>query len=175
MSRIGFYRYKLDNATSQDVTLYVNGVVSKVKKVVAKEVCTGYKLLKFLDRNGQYRFYPFAAEHGIKDTPKQIGEVNEIITSLLTSQSDKKNVGYTNDRTMTLRAAGVSASELEILSDIYTSPRVFLFVGTGSTDDMKDWVQVTAKGDNINKREKRNFGRVEITITLPKHNVITML
>jgi hypothetical protein len=175
MSKIGFYRYKFETATTQTVTLFVNGTAAATHSVVAKDVCTGYKQLKFLDRNGQYRFYPFVAEYGIKDTPKEIGEVNEYVASLLTSQSDKKSIGYNNERSLTLRAANVSAEELDLLSDVYSSPRVYLYVGTGSTDDAKDWVLVSVKGDGIGRREKRKFGRVELQIILPKHNTITAI
>jgi hypothetical protein len=175
MSKIGFYRYKLENATTQAVRLYVNNVVAATKQVVALDVCTGFRQLKFLDRNGQFRFYPFVAEHGIKGVSKEIGEVNEYVTSLLTSQSDKKSVGSNTETTITLRAANVSGDELEILRDIYSSPRVYYYVGNGSTDDAKDWVLVSVKGDGISRREKRNFGKIEIQVSLPKTNTITML
>lgn len=175
MSKIGFYRYKLENATTQAVQLYVNNVLTATKQVVALDVCAGFRQLKFIDRNGQLRFYPFVAEHGIKGTLKEIGEVNEYVTSLLTSQTDKKSVGTNTDTVITLRASNVSASELEILSDIYSSPRVYYYVGNGSTDDAKDWVLVSVKGDGISRREKRNFGKVEIQVSLPKTNTITML
>lgn len=174
MSKIGFYRYKIENATTQDVILYVNSVAAHIKKVVALPACSGYRLLKFLDRNGQYRFYHFVAEHGIKDKPKEIGKVNELISSLLDA-SDVKSAGYYTERTMTLRAANVSSDELDILSDIYTSPRVYYYVGDGSTDDMSNWVLVSVAGDNTVRRDKKKFGKVELTITLPTHNSITML
>lgn len=175
MSKIGFYRYKIENATDQDVTLFINGVVSAIHNVKTVPVCSGYKTVKFLDRNGQYRFYSFVAEHGIKDKPKEIGKVNELITSLLTNQTDRKSAGYTNERTITLRASLVSADELEILSDIYTSPRVYYYVGDGTTDDSKDWVLVSVTGDGVNRRDKKKFGKVEITLTLPTFNTITIL
>jgi hypothetical protein len=175
MSKIGFYRYKIENATTQAVQLYVNNVLTATKQVVALDVCPGFRQLKFLDRNGQYRFYPFVSEHGIKNVSKEIGDVNEYVTSLLTSQSDKKSVGSNTDTIITLRAANVSGPELEILNDIYSSPRVYYYVGDGTTDDAKDWVLVSVKGDGISRREKRNFGKVEIQVSLPKTNTITML
>ena len=174
MSKIGFYRWKIENATTQDVTLYVNNVPRSTKKVVALPVCSGFKMLRWLDKNGQFRFYPFVAEYGIKDKPKQIGDVNNLIGSLLSSTSDKRNVGYTNDRTVTLRAQQVGAKELELLSEVYTSPRVALYVGDMSTFDDTDWVEVTVTGDGIVKREKRKFGLVELTVTLPETYNITM-
>ena len=173
MSKIGFYRYKFENATTQEITLYVNGTPTYTHNVVAKSVCTGYKQLKFLDRNGQYRFYPFAAEHEISDKPDEIGQVTKFIAGLLSDTSASASAGYTNERTVTLRAKSVSADELEILSDIYTSPRVFLYVGDGTTDDMTDWVQVTVTGDNVVKRAKKNFGLVEIKVLLPEYYTIT--
>lgn len=174
MSKIGFYRWKIENATTQDVTLYVNNVPRSTKKVIALPVCAGFKMLRWLDKNGQFRFYPFAAEHAIKDKPKQIGEVNTLIGSLLSATSDKRNVGYNNERTLTLRAQRVGAKELELLSEVYTSPRVALYVGDLSTFDEKDWVEVTVSGDGIARREKLKYGLVELTVTLPETYNITM-
>lgn len=174
MSKIGFYRYKIENATTQDVTLYINNVIASVKHVVARPVCTGFKMLRWLDRNGQFRFYPFNAEHAVKYSPKQIGDVNNIVSSLLSSRSDTKNVGYNATRSMTLRAVQVSQTELDILSDLYISPRVSLYVGDLSKYEDTDWIDVTVSGDNIARRDKLNFGKVELTVTLPKHHTITM-
>jgi hypothetical protein len=175
MSKIGFYRYKIENATNQVVTLYVNNIASHIKRIVTKDVCGGFRQLKWIDRNGQYRFYAFNSEHGIKNQPKLIGEKNEFIASLLTSQSDSKAVGYSNDRTITLTASQVGAAELELLSDIYISPRVYYYVGNGSTDEQKDWILVTVAGDAIVRRPKLNFGKVDITIKLPKHYTVNEL
>lgn len=174
MSKIGLYRYKLENATNQVVTLFVNGLAAATHTVIAKPVCTGYRQLKFIDRNGQYRFYPFLSEYNISDKPKEIGSTNEFISSLLTSQSDTKSIGSTNSRTLILRAQNVSSAELEILSDIYTSPRIYLYVGSGLTDDPQDWILVTATGDGINRRDKRKFGKVEIVVTLPSFNTVNL-
>ena len=174
MSKIGFYRWKIENATTQDVTLYINNVVASVKRVVARPVCTGFKMLRWLDRNGQFRFYPFNAEYAVKYQPNQIGEVNNIVSSLLDYRSDTKNVGYNATRTLTLRATQVSQTELNLLSDIYISPRVSLYIGDLSKYEETDWVDVTVSGDNIARRDKLNFGKVELTITLPKHHTITM-
>jgi len=176
MSKIGFYRYKVGNATSQTVTLYVNGSVSKTKQVVVKAVCTGYRQLKFIDRNGQYRFYPFAAEYGIKDKPKEIGQANEFITSLLTNRSDTKSIGSDNTRSMTLRASNVSESELAILADIYTSPRVYLYVGSGSTDTVNDWVLVSVFSVSPNSSLSAMISKYYkfICIAIGKHIRITI-
>ena len=174
MSKIGFYRWKVENAVSEPITLYINNVAASTKYIVAKDVCNGFKLLKFMDNNGHFRFYPFVPMTQIIDKPKQIGTVNNIVASLIDSNSDKRNVGYTNERTIKLAAKNVSADELEKLSDIYTSPRVYLYTGDLSKFKQTDWIEVTVSGDNVVQRAKRNFGTIELTVTLPEHHTITM-
>ena len=93
MSKIGFYRWKVENAVSEPITLYINNVAASTKYIVAKDVCNGFKLLKFMDNNGHFRFYPFVPMTQIIDKPKQIGTVNNIVASLIDSNSDKLNVG----------------------------------------------------------------------------------
>ncbi|MFZ2169378.1 MAG: hypothetical protein WAW61_07055, partial [Methylococcaceae bacterium] len=64
----------------------------------------------------------------------------------------------------------------DILSDIYTSPRVYLEIGDGTTDEEKDWllVDVTA-GQSLVRRKKGNTSKIELTVTLPEWYNITML
>jgi len=174
MSKIGFYRWKIEDATTHDVTLYVNNIPRSTKKVVAIPICSGFKMLRWLDRNGQFRFYPFSHMHSITDKPKQIGEVNALIGSMLTERGDIRNVGYNNERTITLRAQKVSSKELELLSEVFTSPRVSIYRGDLSTFDDRDWVDVTVSGDGMVRRDKVNFGTVELKVTLPTFNTITM-
>lgn len=174
MSEVGYYRYKVNPSDSVDVKMYIDNVLTSTKSIIVKDVCEGFRLLKYLDRDGQYRFYPFNKFWESKDKPKLLGKVSKIIESVLDSQSSENNVGYKNDRTIALVAENVSQDELTLLSDIYTSPRVLLYIGT-TTDEKKDWIEVDVKGDNINRLRKRKFTKVNIDITLPEWYSISML
>lgn len=171
----GYYRLKVTDLDVDTTYQLKNGATVLATKVVrVKPFCTGYQYLKYLDRNGQYRFFPFNNRYQTKDAPKLIGKINQLVTNIYSDQGDSKNVGYTNERKMTLVADDVYADELDILSDIWNSPRVYLQVGTGDT--AVDWVRVTVSAsDATTRRRKGNSGKVEITVTLPEWYNITML
>lgn len=173
----GYYRLKVhDLEVETAYEMESDSVSVAIKTVRVKPFCTGMRYVKYLDHNGQYRFYPFNANWQTKDAPKMIGKVNQLITNILDNQSDSKNIGYTNERKITLVADDVIADELVLLSDIYTSPRVYLYVGAGTTDTAADWLRVTvASGENLVRRKKGNTSKVELTVTLPEWYNITML
>jgi hypothetical protein len=174
MSTVGYYRYKTLADSDRDVIIYINSV-PYVKSIKTIDVCDGFKLLKFLNKSGQYRFYPFSNYYQTKDLPELIGTTNKFITSILTDMSNRQNIGYKNERTLLL-TADVSKDELEILQDIYTSPRVYLYVGTNNSDLPNDWIEVTVKvSDAIVRRPKGDYGRIDLTITLPEWFSIKMI
>lgn len=170
-----YYRLKVADLDVDTTYQLKNGATVLATKVVrVKPFCTGSQYLKYLDRNGQYRFFPFNNRYQTKDAPKLIGKINQLVTNIYSDQGDSKNIGYTNERKMTLVADDVYADELDILSDIWNSPRVYLQVGTGDT--AADWVRVTVSAsDATTRRRKGNSGKVEITVTLPEWYNITML
>lgn len=171
MSEIGYYRYKL-TPSAQGITtvkLYINGSLASTATVITKEFCAGFKILKYLDASGRYRFFPFNDKWQQKDNTRQIGSVNNFITSILTSQTDGKNIGYRNERILSLVAGHVCDDELDKLADIFTSPRVYLYVGDGTYDRARDWVIVTLSGDGISRRRKDKFGKVSVEVKLPEH------
>ena len=68
------------------------------------------------------------------------------------------------------------ADELEKLSDIYTSPQVFLYIGDGSTDVDSDWLQVTVENSGgLVRAKKDNFSEVILDLILPEHFTISLL
>lgn len=173
MSKIGYYRYKINPDVNQDVKLYINYAHAATKSIVVKEFCDDSKLLKFLDKNGQYRFYPFNRFYETKDKPKLLGKTSKIIETILNYQSESNIVGYKNERILSLIADSVSESEMLILSDIYTSPKVYLNIGEG--DLIKDWVQVEIKKGKKVAMRKTKFGTIELDVILPKWFTIKMI
>ena len=111
MSKIGYYRYKLDNLPVGNTTIsfYINGALAVTHSIVVKPYCTGEKLIKYLDKDGQYRFYPFNKYYEERIDAKLIGKTNEFITSILTAQSNEKNIGYKSAKTLSLIATVVTA------------------------------------------------------------------
>jgi len=177
MSQIGYYRYKLESLTKgiRNVPISVNNVLYVTHKVEVLPMCGDWVQLKWIDKNGQFRFFPFLELFSIKDAPKSIGETSNIIESLRYSQAENRQIGYNNDRSIVLRAQNVTASQRLILSDLFTSPLIYLYKGDFSEDNMDNYVIVTIKGDNLVRSEKQRAGNFEITVNLPKHYTINKL
>lgn len=174
MSQVGFYRYKTTANANVTHTFVVNNVNVATKEIKVIETCTGDLILKYLDKNGQYRFYPFNRYYETNDAPQKIGSVNKFLTSILTDQTSQKNVGYKNQRQISATAEA-DTDQLEKLKDIYTSPRVYLYIGSGQ-DTAQDWIEVEITASPaIVKRRRANFGYISINILLPEHYTITML
>jgi len=58
MSKIGYYRYKNVFNSNTELGLYVNGELESIKNVYVRDWCEGNILLKYINKNGQYRFFP---------------------------------------------------------------------------------------------------------------------
>ena len=178
MSSIGYYRYKVDNLPEgvNNIAFYKNGQLAVTHSVIVKPFCEDERLVKYLDKNGQYRFYPFNRYWESKDKPKSIGTTNKLITSILSGLTNKQNVGVKNERSITLVASDVPETELEILQDLWVSPRVYLYIGSTNADEAKDWIEVTVSGgDTTSKRKKQISGKISITVELPEWFSVSML
>lgn len=174
---VKFYRYKVPSvaAAGNTVQFKLDGVVDKTCTILPINTCTGKRILKYLNRDGQYRFYPFLNYYEESEKPREIGTVNNMITSILNSKSAVKSVGYKSERVLNLKSDTISGTELILLRDIYTSPRVYLYIGT-TTDTENDWLLVSIKANkNIRKEAKAKFSQIDIEVTLPETYTITML
>lgn len=175
MSSIGYYRVKKTLTSNTNINFYINNVLTSTKYVVIKDFCTNNKLIKYLNKNGQYRFYTFNRFWESSDKPKEIGRSNKIITSLFNSQSSESTIGYKNERTIEMTAENVSQSELDILSDLWVSPKVYLYIGSGS-DLESDWLEVSiSTKDTITRIRKGGTKDITITVLLPEWYSITLL
>jgi len=176
MGTIGYHRYKYIPTESEDITFSVGGEIIATKRVELLESCQGDRIIKFINNNGQYTFFAFNRFYSVADKPKEIGRSNNIITSLKDSQSDEFSIGYRNKRTLTLVSDAVAVERLAPLSDLWSSPRIYLYVGDGTSFQNKDYILVslTSKRGQV-KVQKENVVDISVTIVLPKHYSITML
>jgi hypothetical protein len=175
MSQVGFYRYKTTASVFRIVNWTVNFINVGSKQISPIDSCVGSLIVKYLDKNGQYRFFPFNKFYETTDAPEKIGDVNRFIVDIQTDQSDTQNVGYRNKRQISATTQATS-EQLEKLSDIYASPRVYLYIGDGTTDLKSDWVEVDIQAFNpLVRRRRGNNGYISITITLPTHYTIKMV
>lgn len=166
----GYYRTKISDLPEGEtiVNFYNRNTLYSTAIVRMRSFCDNQKLIKYLDKDGKYRFFPFNKFNEIKDTPTSLGTVNKFITDILDSQSNSRNLGFKTTRKMSLVADNLDETELNVLQDIYSSPCIYLYIGDGQSDLLKDWILVSISGDGISKLRKQNFKKVQIEITLPE-------
>lgn len=168
---VGYYRLKVIGANDRTVNLYINGQLACTKEIIVENPCEP-KILKFIDSKGQYKFVSFNRFWESKDKAKLIGVTSSIIESLLTSQSNERAIGYNNERTLSLVSDETDQTKLLLLSELYISPLVYLYVGNGEDED-KDWIIVSVTAKNaVNRIRKGNYARIEVDVTLPEHYTI---
>jgi len=174
MSTIGYYRAKIvpTEEGDQTVTLYVNGAPTATAIIRAKQFCTGDRMVKFMDKAGRYRFFPFNRFWQQKDTFKSLGEIDNFITNIRYAETDKKQIGSTQTRKITLTSVLVSQAELDTLAELLASPRVYLLIGT--TDEFFDWVQVKATSSSATRIQKGSFQKFVLDLELPRQYSVSL-
>ncbi len=171
----------LDNSISRVKTKYsVPGLnaytgfpAMKIVNVLPR--CKDSRVVKYMDRNGMYRFYAFNGKWKLSGSPKLIGKVASP-QNALRNPGKSSSIGYRNSNKIQLYGDFIEAVDMVRLSDIYTSPRVYLHVGEPGTDGAGDWVECEVSGgDNILKRGSRDFYSMKLELTLPEEFTQTML
>ena len=176
MASIGLYRYKIAKASAGKYPVFFrrNGVVEATQCVTFKPFCSGGKILKYMDRNGMYRSYPFNEYYTVNNSRDRIGRIDRPFTSLRASQGLTNSVGHKLEQKLTLIAYDVTQDELTILQDLFTSPFVYLFNGT-TGDAAKDWLLVEVTGNQEARLRKQASTRLEVTVTMPRQFTVTRL
>jgi hypothetical protein len=152
----GKQRYNINiNGTYLYHTVYVKNPCEKIT-------------IKYVDRNGQYRFEYFNGLYKGETKPESLGDVEKFVTSLLTDTSDTRRIGYRTNDIYTLTANNVSQIELSLMRGMYNSNDVMVFINN-------KWVNVTLSGDFVYKLGKHKFSDVTISIKLPKSYNVTLL
>lgn len=174
MSRVGYYRVKL-KAVDKIVNIFNGNILYTTAEIKTQnrisdcdsDINENGKYIKYLDRFGRYRFWMFNNKWKEQIQPTSKGEYKIPVIRLQDAQSNKKNIGYNNIKTIALRCESVTSEQLEILQDIFVSPRIYLRIG--QKDFVKDWVLVTLSGDNVTNDKTKNTFNMEVTITLPQY------
>jgi len=177
MSKVGYYRYRYIPANPGTFTIafFQGGAKTAEHTVIVRPKCTGDRVVKYLDKNGQYRYFNFNRFWTSSDKASKIGANNVIVRNLLSGKGATESIGKTNTRTLSLYA-DVDQDELTRLNDMYYSPRCYLYVGDGLTFQVKDWVEVDVEvKDGANRIAKGHLTPIDVTVTLPQYYTITMM
>lgn len=165
------YKYKVSDLPvgSNEVLIYINQQLVSTATVLIREACDNDIYLKYLDVYGRYRFFEFNSLWKGNFQVKKIGSRSNF-SSLNISQQER-SIGYNADKNIIAIAENVSQQELDVLSDIYASPRVYLKIG--ATDTIKDWLLVEVGGDGVYNLGKPKATKVSLTIKLPNQYAVT--
>jgi hypothetical protein len=166
MSAIGYYRYKISPVGTEptSVTFYKDAVLLVTHNIQPVETCGNWRQLKWLDKNGQYRFFPFIEMVRTELKPSASIELSPFIESLF-DQSKLKTTGKSSTKTLQLRATNVTKDQLSLLAELNESPCIYLYVGDKITDTIYDWIQVTCECDNFSEIEKHRNVTFNVKIT----------
>jgi len=175
MSETGYYRFRCIASVDRTVKFYVNGTLEGTKQIKVETHCNP-KILKFLDRNGQYKFLAFNRFWEQKAKIKQIGSTSRLIENILSGQSNTRNVGYDSENSLNLIADEVPQDDLHLYYDLSVSPCVYLYIGDGSNYEPKDWLMVTISNKDSKIRIKKgDYSKIEIDVILPETFTIKMI
>lgn len=173
------YVYFYDNEFSREkILLTTNSDITRVgvtKSVEVLPYCPEDLIIKYLDRNGMYRFYKFHENYQITIQAEKIGIIQTMYESIATAQGLTKNIGYNNTKELSATAYAVPDRHMNSLQDLFVSPRVYLHIGDLGLDARENWVLVDIEGDGLVKHPKRKFNDLRVSIILPAEFNISML
>ena len=170
----GYHRYKQIFSADTVVTCLQDSIPIGSKTVKVIDFCDGGKVIKYLNSTGQYRFYAFEKYINLTGRTKTIGKVNKFVTNIHTDNSATSIVGRKNAQQMAL-SVNVPSEHLEILSDMFTSPVVSLYVGDGVSDVSSDWIEVEIKSNTHDVIiSKLNSKPLTLIIELPTYYTVKL-
>lgn len=165
------YKYKISDLPTgeSNVQVFINAQLASTATVLIREICGNGIYLKYLDRYGRYRFFLF---NNLWRGNFQVSKIGSRANfSGVNIEQQDRVLGYESDKNITAVADNVTQQEVDVLSDIYTSPRVYLKIG--NTDTTKDWLLVEVSGDGGYRLGKLKATKVTMNIKLPRHYAVT--
>lgn len=125
--------------------------------------------VKWINSLGGYSYWLF--ERGQRDrTSKDEGDVNNDFYNAEDTISQTLQLGKTSNDTISVVALGVDEIENNLLSDLFDSPAVFLFIGERfDSNKANDWMGVKIKGTSTRiKNYKKDNVNFSAQIELPE-------
>jgi hypothetical protein len=147
-----------------------------------KKFCENSIKIKYIDRNGEYRYHVGESKFKKRTNQKQIGSISRLVTSLKNDLGDEINVGFRNFNTIVVKlndlrndrshtmidTTVVTLDEIALLQDFYNSPDVQIYISN-------KWISVIVSGDRAINKSKGNSISPTVTLELPKSYNITQL
>lgn len=164
----GVYCFKKAVTDMQTTVTFYQDAVSLVTHVIKPRTeCGNFVQIKWLDENGQYRFFPFIESRKETFEVKDIGEISIFNTSLVGALSATKIVAKDVSKKITLYQTNVTPEERGILSGLYKSIDVYVSYGISDV-----WQRVKVKGEANSIIPKNNrLNNIELTVTLEQNSM----
>ena len=129
--------------------------------------------VKWLNESGGYTYWLFNEFFEIDKNVKSKGEINKDFNNLEDTVSTFNNLGKESFDTYSLYADALNVHEINIIKQILTSNKVYLFTGVRySVNTFNDWLEVNVKTSGANLKQSRevlNDFKVEIEIPNEYH------
>jgi hypothetical protein len=165
-----YYRLKLQPTTVgvSQIPIYINGSLACTHTIDIRCKNNNDLILKYLDKNGQYRFLKVFSKYRKNLNTSELGKTQNYITDLATD-STFRVVGVISAASLDGSTDWVDVNNNERYSDLLVSPMVYMYTNN-------NWVTVAVKAANEYAKVNDNqFISYDIAITLPNQNTTTLL
>jgi hypothetical protein len=136
--------------------------------------CSGKHYIKWINRFGGWNYWLF--DRGKKTlTPKALGEINNDFNNIEDTLSPTLNIGVSSKKS-TIVNDDVHERDMLLLSDLFESPKIYLFTGEPNTvSNFNNWLEVGIKEKSTKIQDpKYNYINVEVEIELPARTTRTL-
>lgn len=164
----GVHCYKKEVTDMQTtVTFYKDGEPLVTHIIKPRSECGNFIQLRWLDNNGQYRFFSFIESRKESFEVKEIGSLSIFNISLVGALGASKVITKDVTKKVTLYQTNVTPEERQILAGLYTS--IDVSMSYGFTDV---WQRVETKGDaNFIIPKNNRLSNIELVVTLAQNSL----
>ena len=130
--------------------------------------------IKWLNNFGGYNYWLFNQAHIEQLNSRARGVMFNDFAELADTQSPYRSIGRTFDKMYRLTADNLTKEDIIILSGLFESPCIYLFVGKPySQNSHKSWLEVQLDSSSVQKRDfKGKIPDIEIGIKIPTSKTI---
>ena len=169
---VGIYHYASQPYPSP------SDILLKTINVFEPIIECGYnQCLKFLDKNGLYKFLPFEGIGERSLSVDNIGNIEALVTSLKDSKGNAYSAGKKAERTRTMFLNNIPSWGAAQVEELMDSPVVYMYIGEDyTTSDLEtDWLMVEVTNKSFSYSTKSNFINVKVNVKLPRQYTITKI
>lgn len=137
--------------------------------LTVKDSCDSGVYIRYLSKEGFYRYWLFEAYKKVTRSGNEIGELIPAMTTMTAAQYRTRSIGYEDVyESIDVLSHNVTTEQQEQLMDIFTSPAVYMWLGEAGTASAEaDWILVKVTG-NHEVNYKNKFQNFSCRLRLPE-------